>query len=685
MPCLTRSRSSLGTVLLGAAQTLGCLPDPPGPGPDPTLQGCEWSSESETGGDGLGSFEAELESVEFQQYMSNHVVPVPHGGWLVEGDMYTSEMTDVFAAYRHYQASLYGNARVLSDSGFRSSVFCDLFLGIDVINDPAQKLALTYCLDRTWDLVPGFRDLTIAEFTDATLAWESAADVNFVPLQNGEICSHANGANMIVQYKADCDGTDPCNILGSAPFPGTPEEERIIGIYPPAFISLAKLEQTVIHELGHTLGLFHEHGRFNQQTNACINSSFALPTGPSVFARGVTERDGNSVMGYGQCLGTNPTPPFPTPLDRAGLAFLYNLPRPTWGGVDPAGDSGTLVWHLPTAGEYVVWDPALGPGGTLDFIETAGCYYDDCSAGASPHWKPILINASNSVDVLMYGPGQFEERRFLGLNGVVSTDVPAVLESNNDVPFLLDRFFGANDRSVWWVRPSYINDEIWQDVTGTTTPSDQFNELPLTDEHYAAVMGRFLPLSNAALWLSPTALPAYLTWPSGDVLQQLEINKVACGLADEVAYDAIPGNYDNDGVDEVLWYDFVTGNITYWPQLIGCVSHAVFHVGQAKVASFSFGETRDRLMVYKPQAGTVQFYDVANGSPLAAAQAMAHDAAPVLRDFDSDGCTDILWFTPHLNTSRVWQSNCDTTFTESLVEHPEQAYPLGYGLGHGRG
>lgn len=64
----------------------------------------------------------------------------------------------------------------------------------------------------------------------------------------------------------------------------------------------------------------------------------------------------------------------------------------------------------------------------------------------------------------------------------------------------------------------------------------------------------------------------------------------------------------------------------------------------------------------------------------------AVDASPILRDFNHDGCTDILWFSPHLASSPLWTARCNGTksFSVAFVTHPDSVYPLGFGLGHGR-
>lgn len=333
----------------------------------------------------------------------------------------------------------------------------------------------------------------------------------------------------------------------------------------------------------------------------------------------------------------------------------------------------------------MIWKPVVAPTQLIEFEETTGCYSQDCSAGDSPWWKPVLFRNDASVDVLMYGPGAFDEVEFTGLDGALSSSVPGSLGSSIDVPVLMDRFFDDTDRSVWWIRPNYPNDLLWRDLGGTVTQTSDFNDRSFTDEHYTAVQGKFAFGHNAILWTSPTSVVAYVIYAAAGQLQQFAVDKAQCGLESGIHYNVIPGDYDGDSTDELAWYDFDSETVTVWPLVTACEEPPSFPVGKAKLSAIRISGQRDSLMAYRPQDGTVRFYDATTGVP-STPLAVGVDASPVLRDFDGDGCTDILWFAPHASSSLLWRSRCNdtATFVMTAVEHPDSAYPLGFGLGHGR-
>src|SRR5690606_2022496 len=99
---------------------------------------------------------------------------------------------------------------------------------------PSAKLNLSYCFDRSWDEVPGLRAQAVAALETSTLAWESAADINFVATAHGDACSHAS-ARFVVRYRGDSLGPFGLKFRGLAFFPNAPEEDRYLTLWIFAF------------------------------------------------------------------------------------------------------------------------------------------------------------------------------------------------------------------------------------------------------------------------------------------------------------------------------------------------------------------------------------------------------------------------------------------------------------------
>lgn len=342
--CLWYSRTARTVLAVLANGSLSlCLTGcPEGAGPEPDLDlsllGCEWAAGG-TGGDPDAEFDALTESPSFNNYLDAHVVALADGRWLVEGDILVGDYRLVVEGFRRFSAAQVDHGDI--DDEFRATVACDLDLQIDQIWNPSDKLNLSYCLDRSWDQAPSLRVQAIDALERATLAWESAADVNFIAVENGPACSHAS-AKFVVRYQADSClivfGFSFCDARGLAFFPNAPAEQRALDLWLKAFQSGPTLDRVVSHELGHILGLWHEHARFPHTDPTCSGSSIE-----GGRARGVTDRDSDSVMGYPQCPGSDPVAPHPSALDRTGVELLYNLPRPILGGALAPSDASTLA------------------------------------------------------------------------------------------------------------------------------------------------------------------------------------------------------------------------------------------------------------------------------------------------------------------------------------------------------
>jgi hypothetical protein len=210
---------------------------------------------------------------------------------------------------------------------------------VDVLSDgvtdnkwpiPAQ-LSLTYCVSTGF----GARYARMqAEMERATWAWSRAAGVRFTYLssQDGN-CVDSNSA-VEIPVKPDSgggacaffplqDGEPPCTSHGRAliidvadidSWPSIP----INGDFYPNVTT----EGTLRHELGHVLGLRHEHLRQPDNDVYSVCGEASLPG----FYRALTDYDVNSAMHYPWCDGVIESDQSVTILDGQGASRLYGPP-----------------------------------------------------------------------------------------------------------------------------------------------------------------------------------------------------------------------------------------------------------------------------------------------------------------------------------------------------------------------
>jgi hypothetical protein len=166
----------------------------------------------------------------------------------------------------------------------------------------------------------------------------------------------------------------------------------------------------------------------------------------------------------------------------------------------------------------------------------------------------------------------------------------------------------------------------------------------------------------------------------------------ACGLG---AGEQVPlvGDFDADGLDEVLWWDPRAREVVRWE--VGelwdedgrCRASAWARLGGAGgltarpvVGDFD-GDRADEVLWVEGGATTV--WQLAAGTATSeSGPALAVDATGCVGDVDGDGCDDVLWFAPGQGGSPLWRSACseDMLFeTGRVVSPPAGAYPVGCG------
>jgi len=182
--------------------------------------------------------------------------------------------------------------------------------GSDVVWLASEKLNITYCIADSWG---SQKAQALADMREATAMWQSAANVQFVyvPSQDAA-CSETNTG---VKY----------NVI---PWTGggltcAPRGCHYLKMNYAANFGNYSWLGAWTHEVGHALGLWHEHLRAECGVNE------------GVTIRALTGYDSMSSLHYDTVCGSQSTGQM-TVLDKQGLASLYGAPASPILSVSPA-------------------------------------------------------------------------------------------------------------------------------------------------------------------------------------------------------------------------------------------------------------------------------------------------------------------------------------------------------------
>ncbi len=259
---------------------------------------------------GCDGFESEAElAPSFEEFLARSVT-LPDGRIVADEDIL---FADEEAVRAYYDQQLDASADRLGlldeddDPGFRSSV--RLFGGEDDRWAGVENMHLTYCVD-TGSF--GGNSIALSSALDRAMdSWSRRVGVVF---EQRDV-SPCNRANTSVVFNVR---SISASFFASAFFPSSPRSERELLVTPSAFTTSAggrDLEGILRHELGHVLGLSHEHVWLNP---LCTSE------GPAE-ARLLTPYDVDSVMHYPQCRPSGTGGYRQTEQDYLGAFTLYGL------------------------------------------------------------------------------------------------------------------------------------------------------------------------------------------------------------------------------------------------------------------------------------------------------------------------------------------------------------------------
>lgn len=586
---------------------------------------------------------------------------LPGGAWLVEGDI---ELPAAAVSEDMSQAP-----------GFRSAVKCGGTL--DRAWDVGRKLDLSYCF-------AGFADATLraraAEaLAPATGQWERAAGINFVhraALDGTAACASPGAVAFVVRQGEAC-GAGGCPLASASFPPDGPDDPdgASLRIWPEALQSERyTLETVLLHELGHLLGLVHEHSRFEQEKAICVDAA-------STSWRGLTFPDPASVMGDARCPGISEvaTRGRLSAGDRLGAWILYSLPRAPW--IDFDGDRREdVLWFMPAAAAYELWYGGVGARfarARHDLCDGTG----PCDTHLPARWRPVALRgAGERTEVLMFGPRELEDERWLAPRGrgpFVRAEAAIDLTA---VPVVAD-VAGRGIDAMWWLRP------------GDTRGPERSAGHTLGGYGWPLV-GRWGPgAGDRVLWLDAQR-PAVAVWSIGQGVGDMA-ERTACGLRTGAEQIARTGDFDGDGAPEVLWWDPRARTAVRWhPARLwdgdgrcrddawSVLADAGDLPARAVVGDFD-GDRGDDLLWYAAGPGGESIWRLRGATPeRLPAPPLDADATPCVGDFDGDGCDDVLWYAPAEPALPLWRARCDGDMafeTGETEPPPPGAYPVGCG------
>ena len=426
--------------------------------------------------------------------------------YVVEGDIAVT-LDELRDSYDRLVEQLTAGDDGIGSSAHESTV--NRVNGADDLWQPAAARDLTFCISNAF----GTRKArTVDEMTEATRDWERIGNFKFryVPAEDGA-CTNSNPRVTFSVRPWTSSGA--CAFFPS----GGGCVARTLVMNYSSFASGAVTSLGVFrHELGHILGLRHEHIRFPGTT--CTESG---------SSREVTPYDSNSVMHYPWCPGaTNTGDLFITPDDALGIRSLY--PR-----------KADILWRHTTTGVPAIWVDG-SPGSTV-FVPGVGNEWQIRGVGdfdgdgvSDLLWRSINGDTSiwpSADPARSWWPGAVDngwQIRGVGdFDGNGKSDILwRSIHGDNSI------WFDANPALSWW--PGAV-DNSWQ-IVGV----GDFDHNGKSDILWRHTAG------HNSIWFD--ANPGLSWWP---------------GAVDGSWQVAGIGDFDLNGKSDILWRN-VSGATSIW-------------------------------------------------------------------------------------------------------------------------
>lgn len=276
--------------------------------------GCRNQSRTETGSPSQTSAPESSSSVpSYEEFKSSITYEEESGFYILDGDETLQSEKQLIEFYERYVAESTGDELKGSQAMVHTNFARKLIWPSD------KQMNITYCVSDEFDALGFSTEAVVTALERASQEWEESADIDFIFKGSGSFCTGTNP-----RFEFSVLPTTGKEYLARAFSPSYPRENRILLIDEDAFkVKLPTLTGLMRHELGHTLGLAHEHYRVNKPLDSVCKKTYRL------YGLTLTPYDKYSAMHYPVCDGAADTWEYEYEIsdyDRQGVALLYNRP-----------------------------------------------------------------------------------------------------------------------------------------------------------------------------------------------------------------------------------------------------------------------------------------------------------------------------------------------------------------------